>query len=132
MGLARTVSTWSSDRHTKVGCVITGPNEEVLSLGYNGFPRGAHDDFTERYERPLKYFFMVHSEENAILNAVRHGVCLKGSTLYTTLFPCENCAKSIIQAGIHTVVSTTEHRDNFEEVKALFYECGVSIRWYHD
>jgi len=101
MQLARHVAMWSKDPSTKVGAVIVDEKRRVVSLGYNGFPRGV-DDSPERYaDRPTKYAHVVHAELNAILNAPR-GV--EGCTLYVTLEPCTTCAKAIIQSGVRRVV----------------------------
>lgn len=95
--LARLVSTWSKDPSTKVGTVIVNERKLVVSLGYNGFPRGV-DDAAERYEdRELKYAMIVHAEANAILNAVAD---VQGCTMITTRFPCSECTKLIVQAGV--------------------------------
>lgn len=106
--MALHVATASKDPSTKCGSVIVDAERRVLGLGYNGFPRGVRDD-DERYDdRALKYKLVVHAEANAILNAVG-GV--GGCTLFSTKFPCTECAKLIIQAGIATVVSPPIDRD---------------------
>lgn len=127
--LAWRVASWSKDPSTKVGSVIVAPNRTVLGLGYNGFPRGV-GDYANRYDdRPQKYKFVVHAEPNAILTA---GQIPPGSTLYCTLFPCNECAKLIIQAGITRVVAPIPPESNwteaFEISKEMFYEAGIS--WY--
>jgi len=104
MQMAQMISTWSKDPSTKVGCVIVSPNKEILSMGYNGFPRGVNDNIPERQERPTKYEFVVHAEENALLNAGRNGTKLAGGILYVTMPPCTHCAGSIIQSGISEVI----------------------------
>ena len=94
----------SRDRSTKVGAVIVGPDNEIRSVGYNGFPRGINDDVDERYERPLKYKYTEHAERNAIYNAGRVGIPLKGCRIYiNSLPPCCDCARAIIQSGITDV-----------------------------
>lgn len=98
------VASKSKDPSTKVGAVIVGEDDEILSIGFNGFPRGVREDLPERWERPEKYEWVVHAEENAILNAARVGTSLKGATLYVGGHPCASCAGSIVQAGISTVV----------------------------
>ena len=99
-------ASWSKDGSTKVGCVIVGTNNQVLSGGYNGIPRGVIDDDPDRYERPAKYLWTEHAERNAIFNAARHGVALDGSTIYVPFFPCADCARGIIQVGIKRVITT--------------------------
>lgn len=102
--IAKTVSTKSKDPSTKVGAVIVR-DHRPLGFGYNGFPRGIADE-EERWERPEKYEHVVHAELNAILNV--QGSC-EGATLYTTHFPCGECAKAIIQSGILRVVYGPGH-----------------------
>jgi dCMP deaminase len=93
----------SKDQSTHIGAVIVGPDNEIRSLGWNGFPRGINDDVPERQERPEKYFWMSHAERNAIFNAARVGIPLKGCVMYTNAMPCADCAISIIQAGIKNI-----------------------------
>lgn len=101
MELARLVSTWSKDPSTKVGAVIVNPENHVVSLGFNGFPRGIKDD--ERLEdRETKYAMILHAEVNALQTAV---ASVKDCTVYTwPLPPCSRCAAQLIQAGIKRVV----------------------------
>ena len=73
MNLAKMIATWSKDTSTKVGCVIIGPDKEIRSTGYNGFPRGVDDTIAKRKERPAKYKFTEHAERNAIYNASLFG-----------------------------------------------------------
>lgn len=103
MQQAQLVSTWSKDPSTKVGCIIVSPNRVVLSEGYNGFPQGIADN--ERLnDRNLKYPRVVHGEANAIINAGRNGAKIDGGILFVTAPPCHDCAKMIIQAGIHEIL----------------------------
>ena len=96
----------SKDRSTKVGCVVIDDDYNVRISGYNGFPRGVNDDIDERHERPTKYEFSAHSEENAVAQAARVGVSIKGCTiLLTSLFPCTTCSRMIIQSGIKRVIA---------------------------
>ena len=97
------VKSRSKDRSVQVGCIIVGEGNSVLSMGYNGFPRGVKDK-EERHERPLKYKITEHSERNAIYNAARNGIKLLDSTLYAGVWPCTDCARGIIQAGISKIV----------------------------
>lgn len=112
--LCNTVAFWSRDKSTKVGAVVVGPDREVRTLGYNGFPRGINDNVDERYERPLKYSFTCHAEENSITNAARVGIPLKGCAMYLQWFPCSTCSRMIIQAGISRIVVK---KTDFEELK---------------
>ncbi len=109
MGVAQFSALRSKDPSTQVGACIVSEDNKILSMGYNGFPRGcADDDFpwgkdkSEEDPYHSKYLYVTHSELNAILNY--RGGSLDGSKLYVTLFPCNECAKAIIQAGIKTIV----------------------------
>ena len=95
MGLAVQAATLSKDESTKLGCVIVGPDREIRATGYNSFPRGVNDDRPERQGRPLKYKWFEHAERNAIYNAARVGVSLKGCVLYCAWPPCTDCARGI-------------------------------------
>lgn len=134
MELAKHIATWSKDTNTKLGAVIVDDDHTILSVGYNGFPRNADDSIVERYERPAKYLFTEHAERNAIYNAVRSGISLKGSTIYVPMFPCVDCARGIINSGIKTVVSYEpefNHKRWGESFKAsyeLFNECGITVK----
>ena len=106
MGVAQLSGMRSKDPSTQVGACIVSSDNKILSMGYNGFPNGCSDEEFpwERNgdELDTKYPFVTHSELNAILNY--RGGSLDGTKLYVTLFPCNECAKAIIQAGIKTVV----------------------------
>jgi dCMP deaminase len=138
MDLARHIAEWSKDTNTKVGAVIVDDENTILSVGYNGFPRGADDGIKERYERPKKYIYTEHSERNAIFNAVRSGVPLKNSKIYVTMAPCHECARAIINSGIKTVVSYEpdySHErwgESFIASVQMFKECGVNFLIFSD
>src|SRR3954447_3751356 len=100
MQLATLIGGWSKDRSRKVGCVIVGAHNEVRSTGYNGFPRGVCDDEDYRHDRPMKYRWTEHAERNAIYSAARIGVPLEGCRMFLPWFPCMDCARAIVQAGI--------------------------------
>ena len=107
MGVAELSAKRSKDPSTQVGACIVSQDNKILSMGYNGFPKGCSDDefpWGKECEKEdpynAKYFYSTHSELNAILNY--RGGSLEGSKLYVTLFPCNECAKAIIQAGIKT------------------------------
>ena len=107
MGVAKLAGMRSKDPNTQVGACIVSDDNKILSIGYNGLPRGCSDDefpWNRDNEDPYqnKYFYTTHSELNAILNY--RGGSLEGAKLYVTLFPCNECAKAIIQTGIRTVV----------------------------
>lgn len=109
-----TISKKSKDPSTKVGCVIVNSGNSIISTGYNGFPIGVKDDVldlsndeiktSKRYERPEKYFWTSHAEENAIAFAARNGVSLNGATLFVNrMQPCTRCTRLIIQSGIKKI-----------------------------
>jgi len=139
MGLANKVRERSKDRSTKVGAVIVGPDREIRTTGYNGFPRGVRDDVDKRHERPDKYHWTRHAEENAIANAARVGTPTKGCTIYvTTRPPCAGCAGLIDNAGIIEVVVETmecskrKDGDSWELqwkiAQEIFSEAGIKLR----
>jgi dCMP deaminase len=103
--IAEAVATGSKDRSTQVGAVLVRDGV-ILSTGYNGFVRGAPDDDPALHERPAKYRWTAHAEQNAIFNAARVGTPTVGATLYLNFAPCPcgECAKAIIQAGIVAIV----------------------------
>ena len=105
LSLADEVAQWSKDPSRKIGAIAVGKKGQVLSQGYNGFPRGIEDKVEYYKDRETKYKYVVHAEMNVIYNATYHGVCLEGTTLYVTGLPvCSDCAKGIIQVGITRVV----------------------------
>ena len=104
MGIAMLAAKRSKDPSTQVGACIVSPDNIIISTGYNGMPKGCSDDEFpwDREGAETKYPFVVHAELNAILNA--NGRDLRGSRLYVALFPCNECAKAIIQSGIKEVI----------------------------
>jgi len=133
LSLAKEISGWSKDPSTKVGAVIVGNKREVLSQGFNGFPRGIEDSIERYNDREIKYKFVVHAEMNAIYNATYSGTSLNGSTLYVYGLPiCSECAKGIIQVGIKKVVvlKSREIGDWKESVaisKEMFKESNIEL-----
>ena len=136
MGVAKLSGMRSKDPSTQVGCCIVSEDNKILSMGYNGLPIGCSDDefpWDREGDDPLetKYFFTTHSELNAILNY--RGGSLDGSTLYVSLFPCNECAKAIIQAGIKQVVYDCDKYADTPAViasKRMMKAAGVKIRHY--
>ena len=134
--LAKQISTWSKDPSTKIGAVAVGSKGQILSQGYNGFPRGIADT-EERYnDRPTKYKYVVHAEMNVIYNATYNGVSLDGATLYVYGLPvCSECAKGIIQVGIKRVVIYTDSdvpeiwNEMYNLSWSMFIESGVECNW---
>lgn len=138
MELLYHIAVWSKDPNTKVASVIIGSRQEVLAIGYNGFPRGIDDNHPEKYERPLKYTWTEHAERNAIYNAAARGISLEGSTMYITQFPCADCARGIIQSGISKLVCPDYDPESYnhtavhksQEAEAMLKEAGVEIEYY--
>ena len=137
--LAEVVKLKSKDKSTQIGAVVVGEGKNVLSTGYNSFPRGLDDSLQERQERPEKYFWIEHAERNAIYNAALEGVSLKNSTIYLTSgLPCMDCARGIVNSGIKVVwckrVCTTKNKEKWEESQMkslqLLNECGIEICYY--
>jgi dCMP deaminase len=99
-------NNFSKDPSTKVGAIFLYPETlNILSVGYNGMPRGIDETKVERWKRPLKYKLIEHAERNAIYNAAMSGTGLKDSICVVSLFPCANCARGIIQSGCKLVIS---------------------------
>ncbi len=121
MGLALLSAKRSKDPSSQVGaCIVDSKTNRILSVGYNGLPRFCSDDEypwdREGDSFDTKYFYVVHAELNAILNS--RGAVLEGSKLYTTLFPCNECTKAIIQSGIKEVVYLSDKYGDTDIVKA--------------
>jgi dCMP deaminase len=135
MGLARFIANWSKDRSTKVGCVIVNDDMQPVAMGYNGFPRDVRDDVDSRHSRPAKYRWTEHAERNAIYNAARLGMSLKGCTMYLPWFPCMDCARAIVQSGIRELVAEkpdlthVQWGEDFRIALELFGEVGIGIRF---
>ena len=136
MNLSILTSLRSKDKNTKVGACVVDKNNRIVSLGYNGFVNGCkNDDFP--YEREgewlnTKYPYVVHAEENAILNS--HGNILEDCTLYVTLFPCNECSKMIVQSGIKNVVYLEDKyngEDNNIASKRILDTVGVKYKKYY-
>ncbi len=136
MGIAMLSAERSKDNNTQVGACIVNRENKIVSVGYNGMPTGCSDDempWERSAESPLdtKYPFVCHAELNAILNCNIGN--LSGCTLYVTLFPCNECAKAIIQSGIKRVVYYENKYADSDAVKAsclLFSRCGVEYEEY--
>lgn len=99
-------NVFSKDPSTKVGALFMYPKTlQILSMGYNGMPRGIDETLGHRWERPLKYKLTEHAERNAIYNAARSGTSLQDSICVVSMFPCTDCARGIIQSGCQMVVT---------------------------
>ena len=135
MGIALLSSMRSKDPSTQVGVCIVNSENRILSMGYNGMPRCCSDDEFpwDKNGNPLdsKYLYVCHAELNAILNCASGNV--RGCTVYTTLFPCNECAKAIIQSGIaEDVYMSDKYSDSYSVLasKRMFTTAGVKFREY--
>ena len=132
MGIAKLSALRSKDPSTQVGACIVSSDNRILSIGYNGAPNGYHDDNFpwDREGTPLetKYMYVVHAERNAILNYRGSRKDLEGARIYVDLFPCNECAKEIIQSGIKEVIYLSDKYANSENniaSRKLFDECNI-------
>lgn len=148
LNVALTSATMSKDPSTRVGAVIIGPDREIRSAGFNGLPRGIGDTADRLHNRDMKMELIVHAEHNAILNAARIGVSLKGCTLYLAATddsggvwggpPCTQCTLAVIQAGIQTVVSypfktgPSRWRESIDQARRLLDEAEITYREFLD
>ena len=136
MGIAILSSMRSKDPHTSVGACIVGGDNKILSVGYNGMPRGCSDDeypWDRENEDPLqtKYLYVCHAELNALLNYT--GTNLQGARIYTTLFPCNECTKALILSGIKEVIYMEDKYAMTPSViasKKMMESAGVTWRPY--
>ena len=135
MGVALLSGERSKDPNSQVGACIVSEDNKILSIGYNGFPRGCSDDEIpwdrEGEFADTKYPYVCHGELNAILNYT--GTTLKNSRIYVALFPCNECAKAIIQSGIKEVIYKEDKYADTEVVKIskkMLKMGGVKIRQY--
>ena len=132
--MAKDIAGWSKDESTKVGAVITTLDGSPVSWGFNGMARGIDDTISERKERPIKYKWMCHAERNAMDLSPRGD--LTDCVMFVTFSPCTNCAQSIIQRGIKTVVIDANHTadkapDHWVEdmmiAMDMLWEAGVTV-----
>jgi len=133
---AKHFASWSKDESSKVGAVIVGDRQRLLSIGYNGLPTGMNDcpvDHPERHERPEKYYWYEHAERNAVYSAAFHGISLRGSTMYCTAGCCPDCARAIVQSGIRQFyyyvdspfATRDDWLDRFRRSREILIEGGV-------
>lgn len=132
INVAKEVASWSKDPSRQIGAVIVGDKGQIISQGYNGFPRGISDSNDRYNDRSIKYKYVVHAEMNAIYNAIHSGASTDGATIYVTGLPvCHECAKAIIQTGIKQVIMDTKPNDNWTESGNLaiemFNEVGIDF-----
>ena len=133
MGVALLSAMRSKDPSTQVGACIVNADNRIVSVGYNGFPRGCSDeefpwDRSADNQNDTKYPFVCHAELNAILNS--NGIGIKGARIYVALFPCNECAKAIIQAGITEVIYISDKyakTDNNKASRRMLESAGVKL-----
>jgi len=138
INIAEQVKLKSKDEKTQIGVVIVGKDNEIVSTGYNSFPRGINDSVNERQERPEKYFWFEHAERNAIYNAARIGVSTLGTTMYMTCgLSCSDCARAIINSGISKIVlregrgaTNQKWQESSQRSMEMFKEAGVIVEYY--
>ena len=135
MGIAHLSAMRSKDPHTQVGACIVSSENKIMSMGYNGFPNGCSDEDypwgKSENELESKYLYATHSELNAILNY--RGGSLENSKMYVTLFPCNECAKAIIQSGIKEIVYYSDKYADTPSViasKKMLKSAGIIIKKY--
>lgn len=140
MGIAYMASLRSKDRNTKVGACLVDKDNRILSTGFNGAPRKFNDDLvptTNSKDVPwikTKYPYVCHSEINAILNYGGSLRDFQGARIYVTLFPCNECAKALVQAGIEEVIYLDDkHHDDdiYVASRYILDECGIKYRQYN-
>lgn len=133
------VAARSKDPNNQVAAIAVGPDGETRSEGYNGFPRRVKET-AKRWDRRSgeKYKWVVHAEANAIYNAARVGIPLKGCVMYVSFLPCIECAKAICQSGFvgvvidadnHDRVQTPKWEEDKQRVLEMFHESAVSVVW---
>ena len=127
LDLAKHIATWSKDT-TKVGAVAVDSSKRILETGYNGLPRGVND-LPERMERPAKYMWTSHAEENLVSHAARE--VLAGATVYVTHLCCSRCARMLVNSGVSKIVcgdgTTSMPQEEFDVAKQILAEAGVVL-----
>jgi len=135
MRMCNLVALQSRDPSTKVGAIIVSQDDQILSTGFNGFPRGVRDFDVRYFDRETKYKLIEHAERNAIYNAARTGTSLLEATLYVPWMPCHECARAIIQSGIKRIYigdfGDEELKERWKESwrysKIMFKESNVEL-----
>lgn len=138
INIAEQVKLKSKDKNTQIGVVLVGKNNEIVSTGYNSFPRGINDYVVERQEKPEKYFWFEHAERNCIYNAARIGVSTLGTTMYMTCgISCADCARAIISAGVEKIVlrsgkgaMSPKWQESAERSNQMFKEAGIIVEFF--
>ena len=141
MELCHHVASWSEDPHFHVGCVLVAPQGQVVrSVGYNGLPRGVSAEDGRRFDRESgeKFYWFEHAERNAIYDATRTGVSLEGCTAYVNRFPCADCGRALIQAGIARIVAPPIPEADgaldysFQVSRTMLLEAGIDLTEYKE
>ena len=136
MGIASLSALRSKDPNTKVGACIVDDDNKVVSIGYNGMPKGVDEDqlsWNKGEGLDSKYLYVCHAEFNAILNT-RNGNALKGCRLYVTLFPCNECAKACVQVGIKEIIYLENKYETTiptQASKKMLELAGIKLRQYN-
>ena len=127
ISLCSLVASWSEDNSRQVGAVIVGPANEIRSVGYNGLPRKVNSGDQARHSRAdgEKYYWFEHAERNAIYNAARVGIKVEACRIYSSLFPCADCTRAIIQSGI--VQLNTFAAPDVDEIFARSFEVSIDM-----
>lgn len=129
LDLAKEISFWSKDT-TQVGAVAVDKSKRILETGYNGLPRDVKD-LPERMERPAKYMWTAHAEENLVSHAARS--VLEGSTVYVTHLCCSKCARMLVNSGVSRVVcgdgTTSMPKEEFDVATQMLFEAGVELEF---
>lgn len=134
IALTREIAEWSKDPSTKVGAIIVGDKGQIVSQGYNGFPRGFNDSSERYFTRSMKYKYIIHAEANAIYNALYNGASVEGCTIYVHgLPPCLECAKAIVQSGIKRVVTDSKPDERWvqsnQDALDIFNEANIEFEY---
>lgn len=135
--IAQSVAGLSKDPNTKVGALVIDKRGSIRAVGYNGFPRGVNDDPLMYADRETKLRFIAHAEANAIANAASTGTPLQGCSLVVTKFPCRECAKMIINAGISHIFSPAysimgDWASSNYDAQRMFMEAGLTIEFFDE
>ena len=134
--LSHLVATWSEDTSRKVGAIIVGPANDIRAIGFNGLPRRVNSDHAQRHSKEggEKYYWFEHAERNAIYNAARSGTSTESCRMYSSLFPCSDCTRAIIQSGIAQLntflppESDEFFERSFEVARQMLVEAAIELR----
>jgi len=134
MSLVYLIGMKSKDDSTHLGAVIVAEDNTIISVGYNGLPRGVRYSY-QRQQRPEKYYWFEHAERNAVFNAIRIGANIKDSIMYTNGTPCCDCARAVIQAGIKKVIVDKSWDSGNKDIwleqskksRVMFAEAGIEL-----